>query len=403
VTTSVLIALVVIVGWSLVAGRLARLRISGPLLMVTAGIAIGLGTRNDIGQTLNTVAAEKVVELILAVLLFVDATEVKGGYFAGERRTSVRLLLIAMPLSIGAALLAGAALLPSLSIGVLLLIACIAIPIDLAPTSSMVRDQRIPVRVRNVLNIESGYNDGIVAPLFIFALTLAGDHSHAEGPADALETAVPSAFYAILAGGVVGVVAAWLTNHSMARGFATQQSIRISLVVFPLLAYGLATELHGNGFVAAFICGIAYKAARSTQPTESELSLVDDVSVLAALAMWFVFGCTAVLVLEFGFVWQIIVLALAALTVLRIVPVYMSLLGTTLSRTDRLVIGMLGPRGTASIVFGLLAYNALDGEIANDTLYAMTVTVLGSVVIHGIGSTLVAQWYERHSAPGRTT
>lgn len=163
-TTSVLIALVVIVGWSLVAGRLARLRISGPLLMVTAGIAIGLGTRNDIGQTLNTVAAEKVVELILAVLLFVDATEVKGGYFAGERRTSVRLLLIAMPLSIGAALLAGAALLPSLSIGVLLLIACIAIPIDLAPTSSMVRDQRIPVRVRNVLNIESGYNDGIVAP-----------------------------------------------------------------------------------------------------------------------------------------------------------------------------------------------------------------------------------------------
>ncbi|ORM36427.1 cation:proton antiporter [Williamsia sp. 1135] len=398
-TTSVLIALVVIVGWSLVAGRLARFRISGPLLMVTAGIAIGLSTRNDIGQTLNTVAAEKVVELILAVLLFVDATEVKGGYFAGERRTSVRLLLVAMPLSIGAALLAGAALLPSLSIGVLLVIACIAIPIDLAPTSSMVRDKRIPVRVRNVLNIESGYNDGIVAPLFVFALTLAGDHSHAEGRVDALETAVPSAVYAIVAGGVVGVVAAWLTNQSMARGFATEQSIRISLVIFPLLAYGSATELQGNGFVAAFICGIAYKAARSTLPTESELSLVDDVSVLAALAMWFVFGCTAVLVLEFGFVWQIIVLAVAALTVLRIVPVYLSLLGTTLSRTDRLVIGMLGPRGTASIVFGLLAYNALEGRIANDTLYAMTVTVLGSVVIHGIGSTLVAQWYERRSTP----
>lgn len=401
-TTSVLIALVVIVGWSLVAGRLARYRISGPLLMVTAGIAIGLTTSNDIGQTLNTVAAERVVELILAVLLFVDATEVKGGYFGGEPRIAFRLLLIAMPLSIAAALLLGTALIPSLSIGVLLVIACIAIPIDLAPTSSMVRDQRIPLRVRHILNVESGYNDGIVAPLFVFALTLAGDHSHAGTPAEALETAVPAALYAVLAGGAVGIVAAYLTNLSTRRGFATEQSIRISLVIFPLLAYGCATELHGNGFVAAFICGIAYKATRSTLPTESELSLVDDLSILAALAMWFVFGCTAVLVLELGFAWQIIVLAIAALTILRIAPVYLSLIGTTLDRRDRIVIGMLGPRGTASIVFGLLAFNALDGKIADDTLYAMTITVLGSVLIHGVGSTLVAQWYERRSVRSLT-
>lgn len=397
-TPSVLIAMAVIVGWSLVARRLAGLRISGPLLMVAAGIAIGFSTRNDIGQALNTVIAEKAVELILAVLLFVDATEVKGGFFAGERRAASRLLLVAMPLSIGATMLVGTVLLPDMSIGVLLVIACIAIPIDLAPASSLVRDRRIPLRVRHILNVESGYNDGIVAPLFIFALTLAGDHSHADGPVEALETAVPSAVYAILAGGVIGVVAAWLTNKSNARSLATDQSIRISLVVIPLFAYGLASELHGNGFVAAFICGIAYKAIRSKVPTESEMSLVDDAGVLAALTMWFVFGTTAVLVLEFEFSWQIILLAIAALTVLRIVPVYLALPGTGINRTDRLVIGMLGPRGTASIVFGLLAFNALDGQVADDILYAMTVTVLGSVVIHGIGSTLVAQWYERHVA-----
>ena len=395
--TSILIAMLVIVSWSLIAGRLARFRISGALLMVMAGFAIGLTTKNDIGNALDTVVTERVVELILAVLLFVDATEVKGGYFAGERRISFRLLLIAMPLSIAAALLLGVALLPSLSIGVLLLIACIIIPIDLAPASSIVRDHRISPRVRHLLNVESGYNDGIVAPLFIFALTLAGDHTHAQSPADALETALPAALSAVAVGAAVGFVAAWSTNLSLGRGFATEQSIRISLVIFPLLAYGCAQQVDGNGFVAAFICGIAYKAARKDGPHHEELSLVDDVGALAALTMWFVFGCASVLVFEFGFVWQLIVLGLAALTVLRIGPVYLSLMGTDLSRVDRLVIGMLGPRGTASIVFGLLAFNALDGTIADDTLYAMTVTVMASVVIHGISSSVIAQWLERRT------
>jgi NhaP-type Na+/H+ or K+/H+ antiporter len=395
VTPSILIALVVIVGWSLLARRLDRWRIPGPLMMVIAGIAIGLSTRNEIGNTLNTVIAERAVELILALLLFIDATEVKGGYFGGERGLSVRLLCVALPLSMAGAVLLGMVFMSDLPIAVLLIIACVVVPTDFSPASSILRDKRLPAKVRHVLNVESGYNDGIVAPVFVFALALAGEHDHTDTPADALESAVPAALFAILAGAAVGLVSAWLTNAAVHRNLSTAQSIRIGVVVIPLLAYGCANVLDGNGFVAAFICGIAYRAARSTKLGDDQLGLADDVGVLAGLVMWFVFGSTAVLLLSLGVEWMIVIFVLAALTVVRIVPVYLALVGSGLPRSDRLVIGALGPRGTASIVFGLLAFNALDDEFADETLYAMTLTVLGSIVIHGVGSSLISQRYSR--------
>lgn len=168
-TPSILIAMAVIIGWSLLAGRLERWRIPGPLLMVIAGIAIGFSTRNEIGNTLNTVIAERAVELILALLLFVDATEVKGGYFGGERAITARLLCVALPLSLILATVLGVFLLPDLSVAVVLIVACVVVPTDFSPASSILRDKRLPARVRHVINVESGYNDGIVAPVFVFA------------------------------------------------------------------------------------------------------------------------------------------------------------------------------------------------------------------------------------------
>jgi NhaP-type Na+/H+ or K+/H+ antiporter len=366
-------------------------------MMVVAGIAIGFSTRNEIGNTLNTVIAERAVELILALLLFVDATEVKGGYFGGERGLTIRLLFVALPLSLGAAVLLGMVFMADLPISVVLIIACVVVPTDFSPASSILRDRRLPARVRHVINVESGYNDGVVAPVFVFALALAGEHDHTDTPTDALESAVPAAFFAILAGAAVGLISAWLTNSATERGLATAQSVRIGVVVIPLFAYGCANVIDGNGFVAAFICGIAYRAARSSTLSKDLLGLVDDVGVLAGLVMWFVFGSTAVLLLSLGVEWMIVIYVLAALTVVRIVPVYLALVGSGLPRSDRFVIGALGPRGTASIVFGLLAFNALDDEFAGETLYAMTITVLGSIIIHGVGSSLIAQRYS-HSA-----
>ncbi|SNY25267.1 Sodium/hydrogen exchanger family protein [Paractinoplanes atraurantiacus] len=282
--------------WSLVAGRLERWHVRAPLVMVVAGIVTAIFT-DAFTDTVSSTVAQHVAEVILAVLLFVDATEVRGGrLFGDEPGLAARSLLIAMPLSLGLAVLIGWLLLPpSLSWAALLVIACIVVPIDLAPAESLVRDRLVPARVRELLNVESGYNDGIMSPVFLFALILAGTSSTADTPLEALAAAVPSAVKAILAGAGLGLLIAALMNLAERHGWTTGQSRRITVVAAPLLAYTATVAIGGNGFVAAFVCGIAFRYLRHVRPHHHvkhraqtpDLQLLEDTAAMATIAMWF--------------------------------------------------------------------------------------------------------------------
>jgi sodium/hydrogen antiporter len=392
-----LIALgVVLAGWSLFARRLEQWSVGAPMVLVLAGVAIGFPARDMLSDTLNTELAQRIAEVILAILLFVDATEIKGGLFGRDPRSALRMLFIAMPLALAASLGLGLWLLPGLSWAVVVVIACVVVPIDFAPATSALRDPRIPERVRGVLNVEAGYNDGIVSPLFIFALALAGDRSHAETPLDALGAAVPQAVKAIVIGLALGAAVALASNVAERRGLMTQQSKRVILVAVPLLAYGSSVAVHGNGFVAAFVCGIAYVGLRgSEEAMREELELLDDVGFLLTASMWFVFGATAVLALSHGVPLGMVVFCLMALTLVRMVPVLLALLGSQFSWPERLLVGWVGPRGTTSIVFGLLAFNVLSNEAETDALLTTVLVVLGSVVLHGIGTPAAAHAFAR--------
>ncbi|MEV0358487.1 cation:proton antiporter [Nocardia sp. NPDC050697] len=399
----------VVVLWSLSATLLRRRLIHAPLAMVAAGAVFGTFSSTDVAPFLNSEVALHAAEVILAVLLFVDATEVRGGIFGGEPRAAARLLFLALPLSIGLAVLAGWLLIPELSPAVLVLIACIVVPIDFAPAAEIVRERGIPARVRHLVAVESGYNDGIVAPVFAFALTLATGAGAETNPLVALQDAIPAFGTAVAVGLVVGAVTAWAGTRARVRGSTDPQAFRIGLVALPLLAYGAAVAWHANGFVAAFACGLAYKAVRSRDavrmsralPAERELALIDDVSLVAGLILWFAFGASFLIV--FGAAplldWGLVLFAVLALTVLRLGPVLLALLGSPLPHRERLLVGALGPRGTATIVFGLLAYNALDEDLGEYALTVTGVTVLISVVIHGIGAPLLTR-ARRRTDPG---
>ncbi|MER6160726.1 cation:proton antiporter [Streptomyces sp. NPDC001868] len=388
-------------GWSLVAGRLERWHVRAPLVLVFAGIATGVFTQSQLAVTLNSQVAQHVAEVILAVLLFVDATELPGGrLFGNDPGSAVRALLVAMPLSLGTMVLLGSLLLAELPVAVLLLIACIIVPIDFAPAETLVRDRRIPVGVREVLNVESGYNDGIVSPVFLFALILAGSTSSAQTPAQALGTAVPFAVKAVVVGVLLGSLLAWSMNLADRAHWMTEQSRRIIVLVTPLLVYAVTVAADGNGFVAAFVCGIAFRYIRQApvrrrgapSPDASDFQLIEDTNAMMTMGMWFFFGNAVVLALSEGVHWPTILLCAAALTVVRILPILLSFLGSRFTWRERLMLGALGPRGTTSIVFGLLTFNTLpDGTYADVALYAMTLTVLGSVLFHGAGSTAIAR------------
>ncbi|WP_282838221.1 cation:proton antiporter [Microbacterium flavum] len=398
--------------WSLVEHRFARYGVAGPAALTLAGAALVFIDVTGFSDALAADGSEHVVELILAVLLFVDACEVRGGVFGGEGRTIARLVLIALPLSLIAVVLGGVWLLPQLNVVILLVVACVVMPTDFSPAATLLRSPRIPPRLRQILNIESGYNDGLVSPIFGMALAAAvalpallaaadADTISAETEAQLEENAtkflaaffgaVPATLVAIIVGVVCGGAFGFLVRIAVRRGWAAPEGIRYVMLIVPLLAYGVATisSLAANGFVAAFVAGILYRLMRTRGEAEhtiphSEVLLVEEAGTLAANVVWFVLGAMTVVVVMEGFDPRLLLLAALALTVFRVVPVLLSMLGSPVPWGDRALIGLIGPRGTATIVFGLLAFNKLPGTEAFDVLAVMVFTVVGSILIHGV-------------------
>jgi len=390
--SALVVIMLLLLAWALVAGRLARFSVTMPLAMLAAGVLLTAGSDPIFVFDVDFESGEHIVEGILALLLFTDATEVKGGVLGREPRLTLRLLLIALPLSLGLAWLAGFLLFPGAGLWLLLVLATIVMPVDLAPAAAFVRDRRVPERLRGLVNTESGLNDGLIAPLFLVALavaTAAGGDTVVEAAVDA----VPALALAILIGGVVGAAAAWILRRALDAGWTQPSALRIGVLALPLLAYGGAVLAGGNGFVAAFVAGVFFEPAARLLPAGT-LHLVEDVGELLSLALWFIFGAIVNQTLADGAItWQIVVFALVALTVARIAPVAVSLVGTTLPARDRFVVGWVGPRGIATLVFGMLAFVQLaPGD--NDRALAITVTtIVLSVVVHGLSTGLIIRRY----------
>jgi NhaP-type Na+/H+ or K+/H+ antiporter len=388
--------------WGLVAGRLGRWSITAPIAMVAAGVALTAGSSPLYVIDLEASAIEHFVEVVLAVVLFVDATEVEGGFFGKEPKLTARLLLIALPLSLVLAVVFGALTFPHVDFWILAVIATVVMPTDLAPVVSLVRDRRIPSRLRDLLNVESGFNDGFIAPLFLFAVAAAHaatDESIVD--LEALIEAVPAFLIAIGVGAAVGFGGGWLITRTYARGWTEAPALRIAVLMLPLLSYLIAVGFKGNGFVAAFVAGLLFRPAAKRLPKDA-LHLVEDTSVLLGLLVWFLFGDLINETLADGTNWAIVLFALLAVVVARTVPVVLSLAGTNIDRTDRWFLGWVSPRGLASIAFGLLAYIELPPPENDFVAEVMVVTVLVSVLVHGASVVPLATWYGHHR-PGTPT
>lgn len=133
------------------------------------------------------------------------------------------------------------------------------VPSEFAPAERAVRDRGLPSRVRSAFNVESGYNDRIVSPLFLFTLILANVDHEDQTPLDALGPAAPFATTALVVGVMVGSALAAAVDRAAAAGWITDQARRIVVLLAPLLIFRLTVAVGGNGFVASFIGGVAFR------------------------------------------------------------------------------------------------------------------------------------------------
>lgn len=390
-----IVLLSLLFAWALVADRMARWSITAPLAFVVAGGLLTRGAHPAVPLDLEAHSMEVAAEVVLAVLLFLDATEAReyGRLGSPEGR---RLLGVAMPVSVALAMLFGAVVFPGTNWWLLAVAALVVMPIDLAPITGFLGDRRIPLRVRAALSVEAGFNDGLISPVFVFCVANLVLSARGRTFADLLGNILKGAALAVVAGTLLGVLARWLVRRAHDGGWGGPASLRTATLALPFLAYTITTAIGGNGFVAAFVTGLWY-APTAQAVSDDNLDLVGEAAQLMSLAVWFVLGKVAADMLADGPSARLFLYALFALTVARVIPVATSLAGTAIPRPERYAIGWLGSRGVTSIVFGLLAYNQLpQGKIDIFILDAMCMTVLLSIILHGVSQEPIARWFQRH-------
>lgn len=379
---AVLVLATCVVAVSLVSDRLRQLPISAPMIAVAAGAFLGRSGVDLVDLELGGHEVLLLAEVTLALLLFSDAARIDPGGLRSVVAIPARLLGVGLPLTVGLGTLVTAALLTDLSWAEAFLVAAILTPTDAALGQAVVESPQVPERVRESLEVESGLNDGLVVPLVAVGISLVAD-DEVEGVGSLVAEALVEIALGVGVGLVGAVAIGRLVQISLARRWTSMASVHLAILGGLCLLVVGAGELGGNGFVAAFVGGIALRASVG-QAAEEWIGLTRDLGGLGAIVAFSVFGATMVGPSLEAVTPLVLVCAVGTLTVGRMMPVAIALWGNGLERREVAFIGWFGPRGLASVLFGLLLVTEADMALADDLFAVVVVVVLASVVLHGM-------------------
>lgn len=364
--------------WGTLASRLTRADLTAPIVFVALGFLLSKTAPLD--ADVEAEAVKLVTEVTLVWVLFSDAARVGLRELRTEARVLGSLLGVALPVTVVLGWLLAEGLFDGMSVWLALLVGAALAPTDAALGSAVITHPAVPARVRRILNVESGLNDGIATPIVLLALAGAASAQGLEhtGPGGA----VLGLLLGALSGVAVGALGGTLLRAARRRGWADDDFAGPAVLALALLAYAVALVVDGNGFVAAFAAGVAF-GHTAGRAGPNEVRYVEQTAGLASLLVWTLFGAVAVPIVVDAFGWEMLLYAALSLTVVRMLPVFVVLLGTGLGRRASLFIGWFGPRGLASVVFALLAVEEL-GPDADSAVTVIATTVLFSVVAHGV-------------------
>jgi NhaP-type Na+/H+ or K+/H+ antiporter len=384
-----------VVIWGVVSARLERWDVSAPIAFVLLGLVVTHGPTEIVHFNLHSSTIRSLAEVTLALVLFSDASRVNVQALRSDVALPGRLLGLGLPLTIGAGAAAAALLFGSSGLWVAAAIGAIVAPTDAALGASIMSDERVPSGVRRLLNVESGLNDGIATPfvnLFIAGAVTTEAVSGTHLGAAAIELVGGAAI-----GVGAGVVGAVLLSLARRRGWSAAGVRPLAILGLALFAYSSAIVAGTNGFIAAFVAGMAFGTV-DHHKDGAELGFTEETGTLLSLLVWFAFGAVMLVPGLQDVGWRDAVFALLALTLLRMVPVGIALAGTGLDRVTVAFVGWFGPRGLASVVFGLIAVDSLAPSQSRVVLAAVTLTVALSVLLHGVSASPLAARYATYAA-----
>ncbi|GAA2165920.1 sodium/proton antiporter (CPA1 family) [Humibacillus xanthopallidus] len=380
-------------GWGLVSKRLARADLTAPIVFIVVGAA--LTWTGLIEGPEEPAALTPLVEITLVWVLFSDAARLPMRELRQDVGRYLRLLAVGLPLTVLLGWGLAAWFWPGLGLWLALFVGAALAPTDAALGIPVVTNPVVPSRIRQLITVESGLNDGIATPVVMVAIAGAAAAAGLEGHEGAGH-AVVQLLLGVVVGSAVGAAGGWLLRLARRHDLAAEDFMGIAVLALGLLAYAAALALAGNGFVAAFCGGLAFGACAGRRGPE-ELVFLEQTGALVSALVWLAFGAIAVPIMFEGIDPLMLVYAVLSLTVVRMLPVALSLIGSGLDRRTVLFVGWFGPRGLASLVFALLALEAL-GPVSDEAVAVVTVTVLVSVVAHGLSAAPLAGRYGRSVA-----
>ncbi len=378
--------------------RVSSLPITAPILFVGLGVLIGEDILGALTIDLESETVALLAEFTLALLLFADASRIDVRRLRSSIGLPVRLLAIALPLTIAMGTMVTAMLLTDLTLFESALVAAVLAPTDAALGQAVITNPAVPVRVRQALNVEAGLNDGLVVPavsLFV-ALSIGDD---VDGPGALAGKALSEIAIGVAVGCGLAFLMARLVTIAMDRGWTDAEGYRLVALGTAVLAFTGANVAHGNGFIAAFLCGLFIRWFVGRE-VEDHTELAEDAAQLGATATFVVFGALLVVPAFERLTLPVVLCAIATLTVGRMIPVWISLLGTGLKLPTVAFISWFGPRGLASMVFGLLLLEETGLDEGNDLFAVIATVIVASVVLHGVTAAPLAErygaWFDRH-------
>ena len=371
--------------YSLASGRLERSVFGGAVLFTFFGILAGPVCFGLLNLHVDSEHLRTLAELSLALVLFTDASNADLTTLKSNIHIPQRLLLIGLPLTIILGFGTGVLLFDNLSLFEIAILATLLAPTDAALGKAVVSDQTVPGKIREGLNVESGLNDGICVPILFLFLSLATSAAETSNPG---MLSIRLVLEEIGVGLGVGVVLTWvgsrLLRSSVTKKWVTETWRQLPIVALAVSCFALAQVLGGSGFIASFAGGLLFGWLAKKHKHDFLLA-AEGTGDTMALITWVLFGAVVVGQNFDEFSPQVFTYAVLSLTVIRMLPVFVVLSGLKLRASEKLFIGWFGPRGLASIVFGVIVLQAhLPGS--STIVLVAECTIILSIIAHGLSA-----------------
>jgi len=370
--------------------------ITAPIVFVFFGWLVGKQVIGLIDLELENEILHFAAEITLALLLFADASQINFKLLRREQDLPVRMLTLGLAGIVALGTLVAMLIFSDLNLWQAAVLATILTPTDAALAQKVVSSPQMPVRVRQAINVESGLNDGLALPVLILFLTLAEASTGVDSPGSVIGLAASQLILGPLVGVAVGYGGGQILTWGKRKDWVEDDFLRLSALGLAMVAFGLAESVGGNGFIAAFVAGLVVGTTAGSI-TDKLHDFAEIEGRLLTIVMFTIFGAIMLPIGLANLDWRIIVYALLSLTVVRIIPIVLSLIGVKedLQWETYLMFGWFGPRGIASIIYVLVAIN--ENLIAGTELIVqvVAVTIALSVLLHGMSAAPLTHWYHQ--------